>query len=59
MKSKWCKEPLKDTESHGWCANRNHTEAHCDCQCHKDRNIHACIRGIKHLLEVLEKQFKD
>ncbi len=33
MKSKWCKQK----GNHGWCANRDSTEIHCSCMCHKLR----------------------
>ena len=31
--SKWC--ATDDKESHGWCMNRNPSECHCTCNCHK------------------------
>jgi hypothetical protein len=31
--SQWCAGD--DKESHGWCMNRNASECHCTCNCHK------------------------
>jgi hypothetical protein len=31
--SKWCSGD--DKEFHGWCMNRNASECHCTCNCHK------------------------
>lgn len=42
MKSKLCQ-----TEAmHGWCANRNASECHCTCLCHKLRSQAQAIRDL-------------
>ncbi len=50
--SKWCKAG-KDAESHGWCYNRNASECHCTCSCHKRRSVPGpdARSGLRRLVE--------
>jgi hypothetical protein len=52
-RSKWC-EDGKDAESHGWCSNRDSSETHCGCACHRlpTRNLATITAWLAGVSEV-------
>lgn len=42
--SRWCIVP-RENDNHNWCANRDASETHCTCSCHKVTKVEVHLKS--------------